>query len=121
MSFPKKLREVREDKGYTQQELADVLHVSCGTISHYENGSREPGVETIIQLAAFLDVSTDYLMDITAINLPLKEIQKQYCKGVGISRLIKRLIRLDPTHRQLLVSILNCIEMEQFVKAQGEK
>lgn len=120
MSFPEKLKEVREEKGYTQQELAEVIHVSSGTISHYENGSREPGAETISQLATFLDVSTDYLLDTTDVDLPLKEMQKQYCKGVGLSRLVKRLIRLDPQHRQLLVSVLNCIELEQLVKDQGK-
>ncbi len=61
MTFSEKLKTIREDKGYTQQELAEALHLSATALSHYETGSREPSIETIKQIAEFLDVSIDYL------------------------------------------------------------
>ena len=120
MKFSKRLKEIREDKGYTQQELSEAIHVSSGTISHYENGTREPGTETIAQLADFLNVSADYLLGITNVNLPPKEMQKTYCKGVSTNKFLEKSMWFDTPHRQLLVSIMNCIELDQIVKNQGK-
>ena len=36
MDFPEKLKMLREKHGYTQQRLADSLHVTKNSISHYE-------------------------------------------------------------------------------------
>lgn len=55
------LRELREDKGYTQTELGDLLGLTRQTISAYENGTIEPTLSTLIKLADLYNCSLDYL------------------------------------------------------------
>ena len=48
--------------GYSQGKLADYLGVTQQAISKYENGDREPDIDTIIKLSQLFDVSSDYLL-----------------------------------------------------------
>lgn len=59
-----RLSEVRKDRGLTQKQLADLFAVSVHTISSYERGITTPDDELKIKLAAFFNVSVDYLMGI---------------------------------------------------------
>lgn len=60
--FTSRLREIRESKGLTQKEAARKLHIGYTKYNHYETGRNEPDIDTIILLARFYHVSTDYLM-----------------------------------------------------------
>ena len=68
------IAELRQDKGLTQKELGDILCVSSGTISNYENGVHLPDVDKVIALANFFHVTTDYLLGRTSSNLPVDKI-----------------------------------------------
>ena len=57
MEFPKILKMLREKRGYSQKQLADVLHVSKNSVSHYELGSCMPSIDVIINMADIFDVS----------------------------------------------------------------
>src|SRR5699024_2745452 len=58
----KKLKELREEKGYLQKFVADKIGVRSNTLSGYENGTRTTDPEMILKLAELYDVSTDYLL-----------------------------------------------------------
>ena len=60
--FGEKLRKAREEKGITQQTLAEKVFVTRQTISRYETGERYPDIIILKQLASVLEVSTDYLL-----------------------------------------------------------
>lgn len=63
--FSDRLRQLRESKGLTQQQLADKLDVSKSTIANYECGFREPKDNAVwIKISKYFNVSIDYLMDI---------------------------------------------------------
>ena len=57
-----KLRELRKQRGYTQQELADIVGVSNVSLSNYERGTQMPDVLTLTKIANALGVSTDTLL-----------------------------------------------------------
>ncbi len=57
-----RFREVREKVGKTQIEVAKYLGVSRQCYNNYELGNREPGIETLLRLADFFDVSVDYML-----------------------------------------------------------
>lgn len=58
----KKIKELREERGYLQKFVADKIGVRSNTLSGYENGTRSPDPEMIIKLAELYEVSTDYLL-----------------------------------------------------------
>lgn len=62
MDFGEKIKELREAKGMTQQNLADLLFVTRQTVSRWEGGSRYPDLVTAKNLADVLDTTVDTLM-----------------------------------------------------------
>ena len=57
-----KLKKLRKEKGISQLKLALDLNMSQNTISRYETGEREPGINELIKIADYFDVSIDYLV-----------------------------------------------------------
>lgn len=57
-----RLRTLRKNSSLTQEEVAAYLHIERQTYCNYENDSRTPPLETIIQLADFFRVSVDDLV-----------------------------------------------------------
>lgn len=57
-----RLKLLRVEKGETLQKIADYLNVTMQTVSNYENEKRDMTPETIVKLALYFDVSTDYLL-----------------------------------------------------------
>ena len=60
------IRELRESKQLTQQEIAKVLQVTQECYSRYEGGQRDIPTKTLIKLADFHNTTIDYLLDRTA-------------------------------------------------------
>lgn len=52
---------IREDRGYTQKQIAEVLGTTQQYYSDYENGKREIPIRIYITLSKFYNVSIDYL------------------------------------------------------------
>ena len=50
----KNIRYYREKKGYSQEQLAQLLFVTRQTVSNYETGRSRPDVETLVKLAGLL-------------------------------------------------------------------
>lgn len=72
--FSKRLRILRENKGYNQEKLANMCGLSTSTIGMYEQGRRQPDNDTLVKLADIFDVSTDYLLGKTEV----KKYEKPY-------------------------------------------
>ncbi|MDO4333741.1 MAG: helix-turn-helix transcriptional regulator [Eubacteriales bacterium] len=62
IEFGEKLKQVREEKGMTQQTLADQLYVTRQAVSRWECGARYPDLLTTKKIAAILEVSIDELV-----------------------------------------------------------
>ena len=61
--FSNKLKKLRQARGITQKQLADLSGLGRFQISNYENGIRTPDWKTQEKLADLFNVSLDYLMD----------------------------------------------------------
>lgn len=64
MTFYENLRNIREDRGFTQKQIAEVLETTRQYYSDYENGKRDIPIRVYIVLAKFYGVSIDYLAGI---------------------------------------------------------
>lgn len=60
-----RLREARTMRGFTQDELAERIHIGMAGINRYENGKTAPAPDILAQLAIALEVSTDWLLGLT--------------------------------------------------------
>lgn len=60
-----RLKELRIERGLTQQQLADEIKCTRQAYSRYELGEREPDYETLIMFANFYNVTTDYILGLS--------------------------------------------------------
>ncbi len=56
------LKILRESKGYTQQQLSEMIGVSQQTLQKYETQKHEPDIESLKKLADIFGVTVDYLV-----------------------------------------------------------
>ncbi|MDA2169280.1 helix-turn-helix transcriptional regulator [Bacillus cereus] len=61
-TFGNIIRDLRKQKGITQKELAQSLQLSESTIGMYERNERQPDYNTLIRIADYFKVSTDFLL-----------------------------------------------------------
>lgn len=56
------LKENREKKELTQQQVADIFHVTRQTVSRWENEQSYPNLDTLVELSFFFDFSLDEIL-----------------------------------------------------------
>lgn len=62
MQMYKRIRDLREDHDYSQEQLAKILNVSQSTYSRYESGYLDVPSEILIALAKHYKVTVDYIL-----------------------------------------------------------
>ncbi|MCW0953472.1 helix-turn-helix domain-containing protein [Weissella ceti] len=62
MSFEHDIKQLRSDKGMTQQQVADALHVSRQTVSTWERGKNYPSLDVLKSISELFDVSFEQLL-----------------------------------------------------------
>ena len=62
MDKGRQICELRKRRGWTQQRLAEELHVTDKAVSKWEQGAGVPDIENIVNLAKIFNVTTDYLL-----------------------------------------------------------
>jgi transcriptional regulator with XRE-family HTH domain len=70
--FSKRLLKLRKEKHMTQEQVGQIIGVRKTAISRYENG-READYDTLVKIAQYFDVSTDYLLGLVDVRQPWAE------------------------------------------------
>lgn len=60
--FNERLNLTRKSKGFTAQQMADLLHINIRSYRAYESADRSPNLDILVMIADILEVSTDYLL-----------------------------------------------------------
>ncbi len=94
-----RLKKLRKEKKLSQAELGKLLGVTVSAYGHYELGTSEPSVQSVIKLSKFYNVSTDYLLGVSD-NRNYDFIESLFknlntSDKVYISNLIKRVSKLN--------------------------
>lgn len=61
-NFSQKLKDLRNESGKTQKEIAEILEISATCYAGYEQGYREPDIATLKKLCLLYNTSSDYLI-----------------------------------------------------------
>lgn len=73
MSFGERIKQLRIENKWTQEFVADKLHISMGALSRYETGMYEPkSLDLLKDFSQLFNVSTDYLLGKSDIRNPEK-------------------------------------------------
>jgi transcriptional regulator with XRE-family HTH domain len=99
MYFTSNIKFLRKRKGRTQDEVAIALNLKRSTLSGYENGVAQPGIESLISFSRFFNVSIDTLLKIDITKLSESQIGElergydAYIKGSNLRVLTTTLVR----------------------------
>ncbi len=63
-TIAEKIKFLREEKGYTQTELAKILSITRSSVNAWEMGISVPSTQYIVELADIFKISTDYLLGV---------------------------------------------------------
>ena len=61
--FADRLKELRIEKGLSQRAFGEIFNVCNQTVSFWENGSREPDLDTLLQIAHYFEVTLEELLE----------------------------------------------------------
>jgi transcriptional regulator with XRE-family HTH domain len=89
-----RIREAREAKGLSQEELGEALGYTATAISYFEGGSRKVRLEDLQRIAQILDIDLEYLLP------PAEEKSSPVDVRLRASR------RLLPDHRKVLLDFV---------------
>ncbi len=104
-----RIKELRKKRNVTQIRLSIAAEVSQETISAYENGKAEPKMEKLVRIADFLNTTTDYLLERTDNDAPLKEVTNDIVDE-QLNELINNYARLNNYQRKDLIWYSGIIE-----------
>lgn len=90
-SFGSTLSDLRRDGDLSQRKLANDLHVSQALLSHYENGTREPGLPFLCRVCDYFGVTADYILGRT------DERNAMFCGTKAIAEVNKALVSVGDT------------------------
>lgn len=83
-TFGKRLFEIRESRGESQQELADSIGITRQSLSRYELGERTANIDLLKKIAEHYSVSADYLLGLTD-NATVDTNLQAVCEYTGLS------------------------------------
>ena len=120
MNFSLRLKELREEKGFSQAQLARVLNVGVGSVGMWESTDRIPPAKKLSKIADYFQVTTDYLLgregdwNRNVSNTPLSEYTAEE------RNLIEAYRDLRPDMQSLLLDTIK-IWQEQNASSEASK
>ena len=111
--FGKLLAKLRRERGLLQKEVATHLNMTVATISNYEKGVH---LNTLIMLADFYDVSTDYLLRRTNYRAGISSLNRRLSDEYTVSDLINTVIELDARNTQALLDYYELLMLRNSIK-----
>ncbi len=111
----KNLKLLRHEAGISQEQLANVIGVSQQSVNKYENHSVEPDIETIIKIADFFCVTTDYLIGRTEIKKAPSDFPESLLNA-DEKELIKTYRKSGSKEKEIIGNILKLLSQSKSKK-----
>ena len=103
------IAELRKDRGLTQKDFADILHVSKSAVSHYEQGISVPTLQVLITIADYFNVNVDYLLGRCKDNIKYSDINDIYLNSYTVGKLLTMSLSLSKKKRKYLIDTINML------------
>ena len=112
-SFGEKIKELRQQKGWSQDHLGSLINVHGRHVWKYETGKALPQAETLLKIAEVFDVSTDFLLrddlsDNAAPNAVLKD--------QGLIRKFQAVEKMPDDDKKVILSLIDAYIKKQQIE-----
>lgn len=77
------LKELRKEKGITQEQLAEALNVSSRTVSRWETGSNMPDISILVDIANYYDISIPEIINGERKSETMNEEERKIAKTMS--------------------------------------
>ncbi len=104
------IRELRNDKKYTQEYIAQYLGTTQQSYSNYELGTREIPLHHLIRLSELYKVSADYLLGINTAYAGSTDLSQQYTEGRSLHDLLYDMQKLNKEQRESLSKFVSFLK-----------
>ena len=113
--FPSRLRALMAEAKVTQTELANYIGIARQSVSQYTDGSSQPVIGKLIEIAKYFDVSADYLLGLSNVRSHDESI-KTICAKTGLSeKSVSRIIYYRENAYDVTEFLNNIIERTSSV------
>lgn len=113
--YGKRLKELRNQKKWTIEQVAEKLNIGRSTYAGYETEDRKPPIQNLIKLSKLYDVSVDYILGLT--NEPdIKELEYDASKYLRKDNLNWKGVPLSETELKPIVELLEIIVRDRLPK-----
>lgn len=103
--FGKRLRELRQMRNITQEQLADMADISRVMVGRYETTDQLPALDTLVRIADALGTSTDYLLGRTdAVDAPF--VPNYIAPPKPPRRMPRSAVELESFIREIITEVL---------------
>lgn len=109
--FSETLRKLRKNKKLNQAQLAKELYISPSAVSQYETGRTTPSRDTLNRIAAYFNVSPEYLMGTSKIYEIEEMLNQEYYPGTTVSEVLRKIVRINGKDREALLTIVDSLMM----------
>ena len=96
------LQKLRKSRNLTQEEISDIIGVKLSTYQKYERDVISPPYDTLIKIAKYYNVSTDYLLGLQEQPNPLAMLNI----SVNDKKFIEIYSELPDTHKQIFIDTM---------------
>lgn len=110
------IKQLRQNKKLTMQEVAEKSGVSYSAYQKYEAGIRELGAKSLKKLADFYNVSTDYILGRPNAKVPKNPIDEIETINEMEKNLIKEWLALDENSRRSFLEMLKKVSLKDEEK-----
>lgn len=116
------LKAARKKSGKTQKEVAEGIGIGQGTYKNYETGAREPNGETLVAIANYFGVTTDYLLGRPTAQLPTDALERLFSEksfSALEEELLRKYMELPHEARQAVVRFINDATAKALQRKNG--
>ena len=108
-----RIRELRKSQNMSQEALTEVIHTTQQAVSRMENHAYDIPSESLIEMARFFEVTTDYILGISDVK---RDYNGQYRMNQEMDRcydIVRRYQKLSEINQKTLRCILERLEQAQ--------
>jgi transcriptional regulator with XRE-family HTH domain len=115
MTFSKNLKKARKNKGFTQNDLAEIVGVKRSTIAGYESKNQEPSYKILKKISNALDCSIDSLLAHDYDNYKISEskISKEILNNNELKSFFNEIKGMDEENINFYRRLIKFIETEK--------
>ena len=95
--FGDRIKELRNNHTWTQQELGDRLGVSKQSVSNWENGNIMPSIDVLVRMSDLFQTSTDYILN-RENNLTLDITDLDAEQKAMVQRMVRYFRNINKSH-----------------------